>query len=120
MNEHLIAGRIRDELRTRERLYITERLNDPAVPQVSLADARVEPGVTTELHALSVNEYYNISAGKGLMEVGGGEPFPVAAGDTVAIPAGTSQRISNTGNTDLCFQCICLPRFTPGAYRPLE
>jgi len=120
MSDHLIAGRVRNEVRTRERLFIRERLNDPAVPQVSLADARVEPGVTTELHALSVNEYYTISAGAGLMEVGGGEPFAVAAGDSVAIPAGTSQRISNTGDTDLCFQCICLPRFTPAAYRPLE
>ena len=120
MNENLVCAGDGAELLTRERVYITERLNDPAIPRVSLADARVEPGVTTELHRLGVDEWYVIRFGTGLMEVGGGEPFEVGAGDTVVIPAGVSQRITNTGNGDLCFQCVCMPRFTPESYEPLE
>ena len=120
MHDALLAGRSGGEFLTRERLYIVERVNDPAVPAFSLADARVEPGILTELHSLEVNEWYSIRQGRGLMEVGGGEPFQVSVGDTVIIPAGTSQRIRNTGTDDLLFQCICMPRFTPGAYTPLE
>jgi len=120
MNDNLIRASLGTEFPTRERLYITERLNDPAAPALSLADARVEPGVTTELHKLSVDEWYVILVGSGLMEVGGGLSFAVGPGDTVIIPAGTSQRISNTGKDDLQFQCVCMPRFTPGSYEALE
>jgi len=120
MNENLVCAGDRAELLTRERVFITERLNDPAIPRVSLADARVEPGVTTELHRLGVDEWYVIRFGTGLMEVGGGKPFDVGAGDTVVIPAGVSQRITNTGNGDLRFQCVCMPRFTPENYEALE
>lgn len=109
-----------EEVWTRERCYITERLNDAQVPRVSLADCRVEPGVTTELHRLSVDEWYLIVEGRGAMELGGNAAFEVGPGDRVAIPAGTSQRIENTGDTDLVIQCICLPRFTPDCYEPLE
>jgi len=119
MNDYLVAGSVREELPTRERLQIRERVNDPAVPEFSLADARVEPGVTTELHALDVDEYYCLQEGSGRMEVDG-KAFAVSAGDVVAIPAGSAQRITNTGTSDLRFQCICLPRFVPAAYRPLE
>jgi mannose-6-phosphate isomerase-like protein (cupin superfamily) len=120
MNDNLIRASLTLEFPTRERLHITERLNDPAAPALSLADARVEPGVTTELHKLTVDEWYVIHVGSGLMEVGGGTAFAVRQGDTVIIPAGTSQRISNTGKDDLQFQCICMPRFTPDSYEALE
>jgi mannose-6-phosphate isomerase-like protein (cupin superfamily) len=116
MNDHLIRANAIPEFPTRERVHITERLNDPAAPALSLADARVESGVTTELHSLDVDEWYVIQLGTGLMEVGGGSPFEVGPGDTVVIPAGTSQRISNTGNGDLRFQCICVPQFRPDSY----
>ena len=101
-------------------MHITERLNDPAVPDVSLAQSRVEPGVTTELHKLTVAEWYVIGSGRGLMEVGDDPAFEVAPGDSVEIPAGVPQRITNTGDEDLVFQCICIPRFTPDAYTALE
>ena len=120
MNESLVRGGETAEFLTRERVYIAERLNDPAIPRVSLADTRVEPGVTTELHRLSVDEWYAIRSGTGMMEVGGGEPFAVGSGDTVAIPAGVAQRITNTGDGNLRFQCICMPRFTPESYETLE
>lgn len=110
----------REEVWTGERCFIRERMNDPAVPQVSLADCRVEPGTTTQLHRLAVDEWYLIEAGSGLMEVGGREPFPVGPGDHVAIAAGDSQRITNTGDDDLRFLCVCMPRFTPDCYESLE
>jgi mannose-6-phosphate isomerase-like protein (cupin superfamily) len=120
MNENLVCAGVGAEFLTRERTFITERLNDPAIPRVSLADSRVKPGVTTELHRLSVDEWYVIQFGTGLMKIGGREPFTVGAGDTVIIPAGVSQCITNTGNDDLRFQCVCMPRFTPESYEALE
>jgi mannose-6-phosphate isomerase-like protein (cupin superfamily) len=109
-----------EETLTRERCYIRELLNDDSVPQASLAECRVEPGVTTELHRLSVAEWYVIRRGSGLIEVAGAEPFPVGPGDVVAIPPNVSQCISNTGNEVLRFECLCLPRFTPECYEALE
>lgn len=120
MNENLIQASHEAEFPTRERIFIVERLNDPAVPGLSLAQARVEPGVTTELHRLTVDEWYVIQHGSGLMEVGGSNSFEVGPGDTVIIPAGSSQRIRNTGDCDLRLQCVCVPRFTPDCYEPLE
>ncbi len=120
MSDSLVKGGNRREFLTRERVHITERLNDAAVPQVSLADARVEFGVTTELHSLDVREFYVIRSGLGMMEVGGEDSFQVGPGDSVVIPAGVSQRITNTGREDLHLECVCIPRFTAASYRPLE
>jgi mannose-6-phosphate isomerase-like protein (cupin superfamily) len=103
----------------RERCYIRELVNDPEIAEFSLAIARVEPGVTTELHALSVDEWYVVMDGTGEVEVGG-ERRTVGPGDVVAIPAGTPQRIFNSGDADLRFQCVCLPRFSADGYEPLE
>jgi Mannose-6-phosphate isomerase len=71
------------------------------------------------LHALDVDETYVITAGEGWMELGG-VGFSVRAGDAVAIPAGTAQRIRNTGAGELVFLCLCVPRFRPDGYTPLE
>lgn len=109
-----------EEVWTEERCFITELLNDADVPDVSLARCRVEPGVTTQLHRLSVREWYVVEQGRGLMEVGNLEPRPIGPGDVVEIPADTAQRVTNTGAGDLVFQCVCLPRFTPGCYESLE
>lgn len=109
-----------DEFWTSERCYIHELINAESIPEFSLADSRVEPGVVTELHSLSVREWYYITQGTGLMEVGREPPIEVGPGDTVEIPAGVSQRITNTGTNDLKLQCVCLPRFTPDCYRSLE
>ena len=108
------------EVATRERCFITELLNDPVVPDVSLARTRVEPGVTTELHALSVLEWYVIERGRGLMKLGGRDAFAVGPGDTIEIATGREQQITNTGDSDLLFLCVCAPRFTPYVYTPLE
>jgi len=108
------------EFWTRERCFIREIVNSSDIQDFSLAETRVEPGVTTELHKLGVSEWYIILAGEGQMEIGGDSAYTVVPGDVVAIPAETSQRIHNNGKVDLLFQCICLPRFTPDCYVSLE
>ena len=109
------------EFWTTERCFILETWNDASDGVVSVARARMEPGITTQLHALEgIDERYLVAEGTGLVEVGGEEPTPVDAGDLVFIPAGASQRITNTGDTDLVFYCICTPPFVPEAYVDLE
>jgi mannose-6-phosphate isomerase-like protein (cupin superfamily) len=116
----LLPGPFPAEFLTDERCRITELLNDPACPDVSLALARVAPGVTTALHALDGTvERYVILRGAGVVEVDG-VAHPVGPGDRVVIGAGLPQRVANTGATDLEFHCICTPRFRPAAYRDLE
>lgn len=108
------------ELETRERCFVRELVNKPSVPGASVAECRVEPGVVTELHRLSVAEWYLVHRGAGLMEIAGDAPFEVGPGDVVAVPAGASQRIRNTGAEDLVFHCLCVPRFTTDCYEALE
>lgn len=115
----LIPSRGLQEFATSERCFITELLNHSSRPDVSLARARVRPGIVTELHALDVEETYVIEAGGGMMEVGG-ERFRVRPGDSVRIPEGTPQRIDNDGTSDLVFLCLCRPRFRPEGYAHLE
>ncbi len=108
------------EVWTIERCYITELLNSAEQPEVSLARTRVEPGVTTQLHQLSVDEWYIIESGEGLMRVGDEPPVRVVPGDTVAIPKHTAQQITNSGHEDLLFLCVCVPRFVEECYTSLE
>lgn len=108
------------EFVTSERCSILETWNDNSDPAVSIARARVNPGVTTQLHDLDIDERYLIVQGKGVVSVGGLQPTEVGSGDVVVIPAGTSQQITNTGEDDLVFYCVCSPRFKPQAYRALE
>ncbi len=105
---------------TEERCWIAELLNEPGLEEVSVARCRVEPGVTTALHALTVREWYVIESGVGRMRLGDHEEYRVTAGDTVAIPAGCAQQIANIGPDDLLFLCVCVPRFTPECYTALE
>jgi len=110
-----------DERYTAERCYILELVNAPADPSISIARARVEPGVTTVWHVLEgIDERYLIVSGTGAMEVAGGPPQSVKGGDLVLIPAGCSQRITNTGTEDLVFYCICSPGFRQDKYQALE
>ena len=108
------------EFYTDERCYITELLNDPRYPQVSLARCRVTPGVKTQLHSLAVHEFYVLQSGTGLMRLGDEAPFAVGEGDTVSIPKDAPQSISNTGAEDLVFLCVCTPRFSQDCYTSLE
>ncbi len=109
------------EIPTQERCHILEVWNSPDDPSASITRARVEPGVTTRLHALDqAEERYVILSGTGRVEVGDAPPTDVGTGDIVVIPANTPQRITNTGDTDLVFYAICTPRFTQQCYRDLE
>lgn len=104
-----------------EGCYILELRNTPDDPAVSIARARVPPGVTTRRHRLKgIVERYVILSGSGRVEVGDQAPLQVAPGDVVSIPAMHNQRIANTGESDLVFLAICTPRFTKEAYLAFE
>ena len=104
-----------------EGCHIVELSNSASDPAVSIARARVEPGVTTAWHSLKGTvERYVILEGNGCVEVGELAPEPVEPGDTVVIPSGCRQRITCTGQADLVFLAVCSPRFRPGAYQDLS
>ncbi len=110
---------------TEERCHIVEHMNTPACEAVSLAECRVAPGMTTQLHSLEVAERYVVQRGHGLMELAGDNPdtrqvFAVGEGDCVLIPPDCAQRIKNTGSEELVFMCVCTPRFQPQHYVVLE
>jgi len=121
MKESIIKRNTATEFYTPEKCYITEISNIPDDPDVSIAQARVEPGVTTCWHRLKgIVERYYILKGKGLMEVGDLPPQEVEVGDVVMVPAMCRQRIKNIGQDDLVFLAICSPRFIEAAYEDLE
>lgn len=105
----------------KEGCYITELHNSEQDPAVSVARARVRPGVTTRWHRLKgTTERYIITEGSGLVETGDNEPRAVGAGDTIVIAPLCRQRITNTGINDLIFLAVCTPRFTEAAYEDME
>lgn len=123
LNEHA-------EFHTEERCHIVEISGKKDDPDMSIARARVEPGVTTQLHELDIAERYLVMQGEGEMEYGrdivAGENDPdlerrsVGPGDVVLIPPGVAQRITNTGDDDLVFFCVCTPAWEEGVYHSLE
>ena len=110
-----------EEFFTPEQCYIIELSNTPDDPELSIARARVEPGVTTRWHRVAgTTERYVILEGKGHVEIGTRPPEEVTAGDVVIIPPSCPQRIANTGREDLVFLAICTPRFVPEAYEDID
>ncbi len=121
MRPNILKQNRATEFDTPERCFIIETANDLDDEAVSIARARVEPGVTTAWHQLNgVVERYIIVSGTGCVEVGNLEPTAVSAGDVVRIPADTRQRITNEGNEALIFYAVCSPRFLPDCYIALE
>jgi mannose-6-phosphate isomerase-like protein (cupin superfamily) len=109
------------EYLTAERCRILETWNRPDDSSLSVARARVAPGVTTRWHRLTgICERYLILAGQGWVEVGELAPEAVGPGDLVYIPAECRQRIANRGERDLLFLALCTPRFVPEAYVDIE
>lgn len=121
MQESIKQEKDVDEFFTAERCYIAELLNTSDDPDISIARARVEVGVTTCWHRLrGIAERYYILGGTGRVEVGSLVPQDVCAGDVIVIPSMCRQRITNTGSDDLVFLAICTPRFVKAAYEDIE
>jgi mannose-6-phosphate isomerase-like protein (cupin superfamily) len=121
MKEAIKQQKHSDEFYTQEKCYITELSNTSDDPDVSIARARVEPGVTTRWHRLAATvERYYIVEGKGRVEVGQLPPQDVTAGAIVLIPPMCRQRITNTGTEDLIFLAICTPRFSNDVYEDID
>lgn len=77
----------------------------------SLAEARLEPGRSTQEHYHRVTEeIYYITAGQGRMRIEG-EMREVRVGDAIAIPAGLKHKIWNTGTDVLRLLCCCAPAY---------
>ncbi len=109
------------EYYTEEKCYITELSNSNEDPELSIARARLEPGITTRWHRLSnTTERYYIVSGKGRVTVGDLAPEDVEPGDVVLIPPQCRQRIKNIGTEDLIFLAICTPRFLNDVYEDVE
>lgn len=115
MEPRIVKTETLNEYESSERCFIAENWSSP---EVSIARATVKPGIATVPHHLkATNEIYVIAEGEGKVKIGKLSPTEVKAGDTVIIPAGVSQQITNIGKSDLVFYCICTPRFTQDCYR---
>ncbi|HWU81988.1 MAG TPA: cupin domain-containing protein [Methylophilaceae bacterium] len=109
------------EFFTPERCYILELSNTPEDAALSIARARVLPGVSTRWHrVIDTAERYVILEGHGQVEVKDLGSQAVKPGDVVIIPAGYPQRITNPGESDLVFLALCTPRFEQANYLDIE
>jgi len=105
---------------TDEHCLIAELINIPQDSVLSIAKARVKPGMTTAKHMLrGVSERYLIFSGLGRAYIGDMPPQDVSPGDLILIPPNTPQSIINIDAADLVFYCICSPGFTSDCYIPL-
>lgn len=121
MNEGVRRIAPEREYFTVEQCHILELSNSQSDAAVSIARARVAPGVTTHWHRLvGIAERYVILEGSGSVEVGNRAAEMVGPGDVVLIPSECRQRIRNVGQCDLVFLAICTPRFVHSAYEDLE
>ena len=121
MKETIKQQNLKEEFYTPEKCYVTELSNTPEDPDVSIARARVEPGVTTRWHRLKGTfERYFIISSRGIVEIGEKPPREVIVGDVVLIPPMCRQRIINIGAEDLIFLAICSPRFSQDVYEDIE
>lgn len=106
-----------DEFYTEERCHILEIVNSPESENCSLAQARVEVGVTTAWHTLQdADEIYYILQGSGEMEIESNFKRILKKGEAVLIPKNQKQRIRNMGDVDLIFLCVCAPRWQEELY----
>jgi mannose-6-phosphate isomerase-like protein (cupin superfamily) len=114
MKPTIVKAQNLNETLTPEHCFIAENYRSS---QVSIARAKVKAGVTTVPHHLNgIDEIYIITQGTGTLHLGNQQPAQVNTGDVVFIPAGTSQSITNTGDSDLVFYCICNPCFSEDCY----
>lgn len=82
-----------------------------AIRHQSLAEARLQPGQSTDEHYHSRSEeIYFLTHGVGKMRIGG-ETREVKAGDSIAIPPGQRHKLWNTGTEPLRLLCCCSPAY---------
>lgn len=82
-----------------------------AVRNLSMAEARLEPGASTAPHFHGESEeVYYVLAGRGVVIVAG-EEAEIGPGQAVLIPARYRHRIVNTGDDDLVFLCLSSPPY---------
>jgi len=78
----------------------------------SFAEAEVPVGASTLLHVhMKSEEIYHITAGQGMMSLGGRE-FQVNSGDTICINPKMEHSITNTGQEPLKFMCASSPPYS--------
>lgn len=102
------------EFVTKDGSVIRELLHPQHHPvrTMSFAEAVVEAGATTRLHAHRASEeIYHITQGSGLMQLGN-RRFAVAPGDSVVIAPGTPHCITATGAGPLHILCACHPPYS--------
>jgi len=105
----------------RHNRHINELSNIPGDNEVSIAQARVSPGVTTHWHRLNgIVESYIIIQEQGKVEIGNLLPQNIGPGNIAIIPTGCRQRITNISTEVLIFLAICSPRFNSSAYEDLN
>ncbi len=121
MKEAIKQQDLSSEFYTPEKCYIVELSNTADDPELSIARARVKPGVTTRWHRLSnTGERYYIIQGSGRVEVGNLPAQEVNTGDIAIIPPMCRQRITNIGTEDLIFLALCTPRFSTETYEDID
>ena len=115
--KNLYSSNESDEYFFVEGCHILELFNTKADESVSIARARVKPGVETKLHRLDgIKERYIIQSGVGLVSIGNQPKFTAKKNDVITIAPNIPQKIKNMGDDDLIFLAICTPRFTFEAY----
>lgn len=103
-----------------EGCHILEIINNDDLKLLSIARARVGPGMRTRLHALDgTTEVYYILSGQGEANIDG-HRYLVRTGDCVYIQPSQDQCITNTGDEELIFLCVCHPRFEQRNYQDTE
>jgi mannose-6-phosphate isomerase-like protein (cupin superfamily) len=121
MTDYLIRRDESHEYLSDEGCYILELANSHADETCSIARARLPAGTKTRPHSLlRTVERYVILEGSGRVKVGEAPAESVLPYDIVHIAPDVSQEITNTGNEDLVFLCVCTPRFKQAAYTELD
>lgn len=82
--------------------------NDGVDLPYSLAQAYLDPGMSSKSHVLKSTELYIFRAGQGIIYVDG-KAQEVKAGELVLVPGGADQHVENTGTTALDFWLMVSP-----------
>jgi mannose-6-phosphate isomerase-like protein (cupin superfamily) len=111
---HLVRREDVKAYRTKDGSLAREIVHPDQMPirNLSLAEARLEPGASTALHYHDESEevYYVIGGRGGLMIAG--EEAEIGPNQAALIPPRARHRVVNTGDDDLVFLCLSSPPYT--------